>query len=93
MFYTNILFKYNWNQYIFLGRASRSYCIGLEHSEMEITIAHSFCIDAHKRVKENINNICGGPYRTNDENHFKIANYAFNKNMYFPVHATSRNYW
>ncbi|XP_023018926.2 acyl-CoA dehydrogenase family member enigma [Leptinotarsa decemlineata] len=75
-----------------LGRASRSYCIGLQHGDYEMMIANTFCNYAVARVKENVKLIYLGTYHTNDENYRVLSKRAFKFKEYFPKHPLSRNF-
>ncbi|XP_047102374.1 complex I assembly factor ACAD9, mitochondrial-like [Schistocerca piceifrons] len=75
-----------------LGRASRSYCIGLQHAESEVLIAGTFCKDALLRVKSAVKEIELGPVATNDSNYSKVAEKIFENKGYFPVHPLTRNF-
>ncbi|KAG5877267.1 hypothetical protein JTB14_009763 [Gonioctena quinquepunctata] len=75
-----------------LGRASRSYCIGLQHGDYEMMIANTFCNYAMERVKENVSKIYLGTYHTNDENYRVISKRLFKFKEYFPKHPLSRNF-
>lgn len=76
-----------------VGRASRSYCIGLQHSAEEVMIASAFCKEAIRRVKYDVDSIVSvyskgleGSYRTMAKNMFHFGT------EYFPVHPLSRNF-
>lgn len=75
-----------------LGRASRSYCIGLQNSAEEINLAHTFCNDAHSRVKRNILDVENGPVINNDNNYKEVAKQVFKSRGYFAKHPLARNY-
>lgn len=75
-----------------LSRSSRSYCIGLRNADEEILTAATFCLDAHKRVKENVRAIEIGPILNNENNYKKIANKIFESHGYFAEHPLTKNY-
>lgn len=75
-----------------VSRASRAYCIGLQHSDYEMLISSAFCFDAMKTVKRLVTDINEGPYLTNDINHQKIAKQIFKAKGYFSVHPLKRNF-
>lgn len=73
-----------------IGRASRSYCVGLRHADMEMDIAMAFAVRAMERVKINVNKIWHGPYITVNDKCIKIGGYTVGQKEYFPVHPMSR---
>lgn len=75
-----------------LGRASRSYCIGLQHGDVEMMIANTYSNSAVERVKHNVLKIYGGCYNTNDENYRFLAKRIFKFKEYFPKHPLTRNF-
>ncbi|XP_050508482.1 complex I assembly factor ACAD9, mitochondrial isoform X1 [Diabrotica virgifera virgifera] len=75
-----------------LSKASRSYCIGLQHGDVEMMLASTFTNSATERVKQNILKIYTGPYNTNDENHRLITKKMFKFKQYFPKHPLTRNF-
>ncbi|XP_018579425.1 acyl-CoA dehydrogenase family member 9, mitochondrial [Anoplophora glabripennis] len=75
-----------------LGRASRSYCIGLQYSNYEMLIASAFCSGAMERVKANVKKIVEGEHVTNDENYRAISKRLFQSKEYFLKHPLSRNF-
>ncbi|KAJ3665428.1 hypothetical protein Zmor_000924 [Zophobas morio] len=75
-----------------LGRASRSYCIGLQHSDHEMTLAAAFTVNATKRVKSKLLTIIDGPFVTTDENFRFVSERLFNCKNYYPVHPLTRNF-
>lgn len=75
-----------------IGRASRSYCIGLRHSEAEIIIATTFCTRARNRVWKNVNDILEGRYNTADQNKRMLAEMVAKWNGYFFEHPLARNF-
>lgn len=74
------------------ARASRSYCIGLRHADIEMDIAIGFVSKAVERVRINAKKIWSGPYNTADEKFMKIGEYAIKQKEYFPSHPLKRNY-
>ncbi|GJQ86286.1 hypothetical protein Trydic_g8982 [Trypoxylus dichotomus] len=75
-----------------LARASRSYCIGLRHANIEVEMATAFAVNAKERVKHNVNKIWHGAYNTADEKHLKTGKYAVKQKEYFAAHPLARNY-
>lgn len=75
-----------------VSRASRSYCIGLQHAEYEVALASSFCVVGMERIKNKLQKIIDGEYQTNDQNYRLISKRLFNFKEYFPVHPLSRNF-
>lgn len=78
--------------FIIIGRASRSYCIGLQHADYEMILASTICVNAMERVKFKINKVCHGPYLNNNENYRKISKKIFKFGKYFPQHPLTRNF-
>lgn len=75
-----------------ISRASRSYCIGLQHSNHELLTASSFTFDMHQTVKQLALEIRDGPYVSNDMNRQKITSHLFKTGGYFAVHPLQRNW-
>lgn len=75
-----------------VGRASRSYCIGLRHAAVELMVAATFCRKARERVKQNVLRIAEGKYNTADQNKKVIAETVANCNGYFLEHPLARNF-
>lgn len=75
-----------------LGRASRSYCIGLRNAHYEMMLAGTYCVIAMQDIKHKINQICGAPFVTNDENYRTIAKRVFKDGKYPFEHPLTRNY-
>lgn len=64
-----------------LGRSSRSYCIGLQNSEIEIQLAIAYCIDANNRIAaifQEMSNI----FDRNDDNYLESASKLINHKGY-----------
>lgn len=92
--YLNLL-KYIYYTYItsfLLGRASRSYCIGLQNADTELLLTNAFCMKAKARVQARINEICQGPHITSDSLYSKISNKMSHFGKYYPSHPLSRNF-
>nr|CAD7257946.1 unnamed protein product [Timema shepardi] len=64
-----------------LGRASRSYCIGLQNGSDEMLIASVFCHDAYERVKAHIKNLENAPFGSNHVNYRTIASKVLKKHL------------
>lgn len=75
-----------------LARSSRSYCIGLQHSEHEIRIASTFSFDAMNEIKKHVIDVNNGPRFNSDVNYNQIADQLFTCKGYFPVHPLTRNF-
>lgn len=75
-----------------LTRASRSYCIGLEHSSLELSLAATFIKRAGLRVRTKLNRLVDGPYITDTDVNKNISQKLFFKKEYFPVHPLTRNF-
>ncbi|KAJ8937474.1 hypothetical protein NQ314_011863 [Rhamnusium bicolor] len=75
-----------------VGRASRAYCIGLQHGDYEMLMATTFCIKAVERVKDNVHKIYVGEVNTNDVNYRTITKRVFKHKGYFPKHPLTRNF-
>uniref|UniRef100_A0A1Y1M8F1 Acyl-CoA dehydrogenase/oxidase C-terminal domain-containing protein n=1 Tax=Photinus pyralis TaxID=7054 RepID=A0A1Y1M8F1_PHOPY len=75
-----------------LGRASRSYCIGLRNAHFEMMLAGSYCAKAMQEVKVKLAQICDGPFATNDENYRTIAKSVFKDGKYPFEHPLARNF-
>lgn len=75
-----------------LARSSRSYCIGLRHSDYELLITTILAIEGSLRVKELVTDIVNGPYMTSDQNNQKIAKQLFKSQKYFYEHPIKYNF-
>lgn len=75
-----------------VARASRSYCIGLEHADYEMLMASTFSYDGMRTVRQLVVDMQEGPYMTNDLNHQKISKQLFKSKGYFAVHPLVRNF-
>lgn len=75
-----------------LGRASRSYCIGLQHGDFEMLMANAYSNDVKERVQYRVRKIYEGMCQTNDENLRIIAKRLVKFKGYFPVHPLARNF-
>ncbi|KAJ9580258.1 hypothetical protein L9F63_004071 [Diploptera punctata] len=75
-----------------LGRASRSYCIGLQDSKEEMLLAVTICHGAHARVKQNILEIEEVSVTNMDDSYKDLAKHVFKNRGYFPQHPLTRNY-
>lgn len=78
--------------YATISRASRAYCIGTRHSDLEILTANVFALETTEKVLTLMNDIAKGPYLTNDANLQTIAKEMFNSRGYFYVHPTTQNF-
>ena len=74
-----------------LSRASRSYCIGLQHSEHEVNLAAAFCAAAYRRVDRALEDVLAGENFTLDLIYKKIATKVFDSNGYYTEHPLKRN--
>lgn len=75
-----------------VARASRSYCIGLTHSDYEMLVANAYALDAHVEVRKLVQEVRDGPYLTNDVNHQKAAAQVLRAGGYFAAHPLLRNF-
>ncbi len=75
-----------------VSRASRAYCIGLKHSDLEMFAASAFCLDASERVRLLILDIQKGEYLTTDNHYKKLAKQLFKSRGYFWEHPITRNF-
>lgn len=75
-----------------ISRASRSYCIGLQHCDYEMLMSSAFSYDGMINVRQLVRDINDGPYITNDMNYVKISKQIFKENGYFPTHPLTRNF-
>lgn len=75
-----------------LGRASRSYCIGLPNAESEMKYAVQICSEYKKVVRENINNIIDGLVVTGDVYSFKFGSNIIKHKGYFLEHPLERSF-
>ncbi|XP_068231075.1 complex I assembly factor ACAD9, mitochondrial-like [Palaemon carinicauda] len=76
-----------------LGRASRSYCIGVKNADHEMLLALTFCHEASKRVGVLVKEIEDGPQLNNDSSHIKIADTIIGNKGYAAEHPLTRVFW
>lgn len=75
-----------------VARASRAYCIGLQHADHEMMMASTFSYDSMRVVRQCVGTMQEGPYLTNDMHHQKISKQLFKSKGYFAVHPLMRNF-
>ncbi|XP_055882108.1 complex I assembly factor ACAD9, mitochondrial-like isoform X2 [Biomphalaria glabrata] len=77
-----------------IGRASRSYCIGLKNSDHEVLLTRSFCYEADQRIKRNIYELTlpGESKIEIDDINRLIADIMFKSNGYAAEHPLARNW-
>lgn len=75
-----------------VARASRSYCIGLQHADFEMVAANAFALDTMQRVKQLAVEMRDGPYMNSDMNRQRLAGQVFKSGGYFAVHPLQRNF-
>lgn len=75
-----------------IGRASRSYCIGLRNADMELIVTTTFCIKAKERVRDRVAKIWQGRFNTGDQNKKILADIVGRQNGYCFEHPLTRNY-
>lgn len=75
-----------------VARASRAYCIGLQHSDYEMLMSSAFSYDSMRAIKQRALDMREGPYLTNDRSHQKISKQLFSSKGYFAVHPLTRNF-
>lgn len=90
LFYAGIDFLTNTT--IFLGRASRAYCIGLRNADYEILLANAFCLNSRQLVQRLVSELANGPFGTNDINYQTLAERAFEYKGYFAKHPLTKNF-
>lgn len=74
-----------------LARASRSYCTGIQNSDMEMTSANIFCRLALKNVKSNMEEIVNGQYSEIDFSAKKLSDKILSVKGYYAQHPLARN--
>lgn len=75
-----------------VSRASRSYCIGLQHADYEVSIANALAYDCMQLIKYHAFDIRDGQFHTTDFNHQKLGKHLFYSKCYFPVNPLTRNF-
>lgn len=75
-----------------ITRASRAYCIGLEHSVLEMSFASTFTKHATTRVRTKLNRLIDGPIFTDADIYKNLSQKLFFTKKYFPVHPLTRNF-
>ncbi|KAH9494509.1 Complex I assembly factor acad9, mitochondrial [Bulinus truncatus] len=77
-----------------IGRASRSFCIGLRNCDHEVLLTRSFCYEADQRIKRNIYELT--PSKESkieiDDVNRSIADIMFKFNGYAAEHPLNRNW-
>lgn len=74
-----------------LSRASRSYCTGIQNSDMELISANIFCQTAHKKVKNIVSEIESWEYNVGFEAAKILSEKILNLKGYFAQHPLARN--
>ncbi|XP_055594611.1 complex I assembly factor ACAD9, mitochondrial [Uranotaenia lowii] len=74
------------------SRASRSYCIGLQHGEQEIHLANMFCKESCETVRRLAKDLEQGQFLTNDSENNALARYLFRQKKYFFEHPLKKNF-
>lgn len=74
------------------ARASRSYCIGLQYADDEITTASLICYNGRNKVKSLAMEIWEGRYANNDDNLRNLANRIANRKGAFFEHPLAYNF-
>ncbi|XP_059143103.1 complex I assembly factor ACAD9, mitochondrial-like [Physella acuta] len=77
-----------------IGRASRSVCIGLRNSDLEVLLTRSFCYTADQRINKNIKelNSAKADKLEIDDTNRQIAEAIFKVGGYAAEHPLNRNY-
>lgn len=75
-----------------VARASRSYCIGLQHADYEMLTANAYTFDAQVAVKRLALELSDGPFLTGDMNQQKLAAQVLRSGGYFAAHPLLRNF-
>lgn len=75
-----------------LGRASRSYCIGLRNADHEMMLAKTFCYGANQRIENNLKELSAGDANNMNENYRQIADAIFKNGGFAAEHALARNW-
>ncbi|KAK7086336.1 acyl-CoA dehydrogenase [Halocaridina rubra] len=76
-----------------LGRASRSYSIGVRNADHEVLLAITFCQEALNRIKIAIKEIEDGPFISTDSALCKIADAVIHNKGYVAEHPLTRVFW
>ncbi|XP_066997149.2 complex I assembly factor ACAD9, mitochondrial isoform X2 [Anabrus simplex] len=74
-----------------LGRASRSYCIGLQDSDYEVLLASTFCSRTLAEVKRTMNNVLHGPVGISDPSYLKVTRKVIECKQYFLRNPSTPN--
>ncbi|XP_064604825.1 complex I assembly factor ACAD9, mitochondrial-like [Liolophura sinensis] len=75
-----------------IGRASRSYCIGLKNADHEMMITRTVCHEANQRIEQQLKQIYAGSTENMDDNYKAIANMIFKNHGYAAEHPLTRNW-
>lgn len=75
-----------------IARSSRSYCIGLRNADHEIMMTKAFCLEANKRIIENVKDLEMGHVLNNDENLYQICDQLIKSHGYAAEHPLTRNW-
>lgn len=75
-----------------LARASRSYCIGLQHADHEMLTAMSVCVDGRDKVLTLTKEIFNGSYVNNDNNLQRLSKQLVKSKGYFAMHPLTYNF-
>lgn len=74
------------------ARASRSYCIGLQHADQEILLASAICLSKRDKVSKAVIDMYDGSITNMDDNFMKIGKKTIKEHQYYPVHPLTRNF-
>lgn len=75
-----------------LGRASRSFCIGLPNAESEVKYAVQLCNNYKEKIQEDLNNVIDGLIVTGDVYSFKFGSNIVKHKGYFLEHPLERSF-
>ncbi|XP_061388076.1 complex I assembly factor ACAD9, mitochondrial-like [Musca vetustissima] len=75
-----------------LARASRSYCIGLQHADHEMLTAMAICADGRDKVMTITKEIFNGSYVNNDNNLQRLSRQIVKSKGYFATHPLTYNF-
>lgn len=75
-----------------VARASRSYCLGMRDSEMEVRISQIFAFIIHEKYSELIRQLDDGEWINGDALMKDVSDGCFQKNNFYPAHPMARNF-
>lgn len=75
-----------------VARSSRSYCLGMRESEIEIKISQIFAFIIHEKYSELMRQLDNGEWINGDSLMKDVSDGCFQTNDFYPAHPLARNF-